>query len=166
MRLTYLFFAMAVIVSGCGGGDKGTPPSSQAPAQQSGGPALGAAPADAPPPPAPPPVAGDGGAVAVPSVAAPVAVDPADPSGGDPLIHFRFEPNGARRDDLTALQAAVDGYSRLIGSSVMQEGDKPWDPLTADMSGLIQRRLIKGFPAAPDGKRYVYNPETRKVSLK
>ncbi|MEW6305880.1 MAG: hypothetical protein AB1705_20570 [Verrucomicrobiota bacterium] len=99
-------------------------------------------------------------------MAAPTPVDPNDPTGGDPLIFFRFDPNGKRLDDLAALQAACDGYSRKLSSSVTGPEDKPWDPLTADMRGLLEKKFIKFLPPAPDGKRYVYNPETHKVSLK
>ncbi|MEW6304751.1 MAG: hypothetical protein AB1705_14855, partial [Verrucomicrobiota bacterium] len=115
----------------------------------------------APPPPPPPPGATPGASPTTLTVNAPVAVNPA---AGDPLIHFRFDPEGRRVDDFTALQAACDGYSRLMGSVAGPE-DKPLPPLTADMSGLIARGLVKAIPTAPDGKRYIFDTETRKVKI-
>ncbi|MEW6307388.1 MAG: hypothetical protein AB1705_28380, partial [Verrucomicrobiota bacterium] len=157
LHLTFLCFLG--IVSGCGSKDQtANVPATHAAADA---PAADSAPVEAPPPP-PAPGTATAAATAAPSLAAPV---PVDPTAGDPLAHFRFDPNGKRLDDHAALQAACDGYSRLISSSVTEPGQEPWPNLNATMSGLIEKKLVAAIPPAPGGKRYVFDTETHKVKV-
>jgi hypothetical protein len=72
-------------------------------------------------------------------------------------------------DTLAALQYAVDTYERLRGMDGPddEEEAKTWKPMPeiTDLQQLVRYRLIRAVPQAPAGKKYVYDPQTRKVSL-
>jgi len=98
-----------------------------------------------PTPEAPPPVAG-GAAILPPVAEAEVKVADAE---GKPLPILDY------------MNLIVEGYERTRAG--MTEGT-PWPPIT-DLNQLVQVGYVKRLPAAPEGQKFQFNPETKKVTL-
>jgi len=104
-----------------------------------------APPTTAPTPDAPPPVAG-GAAIMPPAAEAEAKVADAE---GKPLPILDY------------MNLIVEGYERTRAG--MTEGT-PWPPIT-DLNQLVQVGYVKRLPAAPEGQKFQFNPETKKVTL-
>lgn len=72
----------------------------------------------------------------------------------------RFEPTTAQE----VLERAILAYREMrIDNS---DDDTPeWPPFT-DLSLLVQYKILKALPAAPNGQTFAYDATTRKVTLK
>lgn len=81
---------------------------------------------------------------------------------GDPLAYYRYDSEARRMDDLGALQNAINAYNRSAGLTFTAE-DKPKPPL-AKLEDLVANGALRGIPAPPAGKRYVFDAATQKVT--
>lgn len=159
---------LSAFVMGCAPKDKEdalpeTAPSGGAAVAVQGSPDTTApvAPPVAPPPVAPPTSATGGAATPATGTTASTtaAVGNID---GDPLAYYRYDSEARRLDDLGALQNAIDVYSRSAGMTFTAE-DKPKPPL-AKLEDLVAYGALRGIPAPPAGKRYVFDAATQKVT--
>lgn len=163
----FLAAGALVIVSGCGGKEE----VAMIPAADSGGGggAVAVQPtSETPPPPtAPPPVAPPAvGGPAAPAAAASTGSSTTAAIGtiaGDPLAFYRYDSQGKPLDDLRALQNAIDSYSRSAGMTFTPT-DKPKPPLSK-LEDLVSNGFLRGVPAPPAGKRYVFDAATQKVTV-
>lgn len=155
-----LIVLLVLIWAGCGSKDSsvkiaqpGKPPSQE--------PVSANKLVETPPPPAAP----------APAAPAPGAADAANKStsttsGDDVLAPFRKNyADDTTVSELEALQRVVDDYNRSRPGSVIEPGQKEWPELSANMSELVTYHRLKQLPKPPEGKRYVYDPKTAKVSL-
>ncbi len=62
---------------------------------------------------------------------------------------------------LEYVESLASGYERTRAS---QSDGTPWPPLT-DLNQLVTYRMVSRLPAAPAGQKFVYDPQTGKVSL-
>lgn len=79
------------------------------------------------------------------------------------------ENNPSAEAALTVLNNAVEYYQRVLASRVPADEEeakrfKPVPPLT-DLQQLVQYRVLKALPAAPAGKKYVYDAKDGRVKL-
>jgi len=77
------------------------------------------------------------------------------------------DPNTAKV--LEGLNRAVEYYTRALSSRVPQDEEeqktfKPVPPLT-DLEQLVTYRVIRAVPAAPAGKKYVFDAQTGTAKL-
>lgn len=116
----------------------------------------------APPPTAPSTSAAGGGATPATGTTASTttAVGYID---GDPLAYYRYDFEARKLDDLGALQNTIDAYGRTVGQTFTSE-DAPKPPLTK-LEDLVTYRVLRGIPAPPAGKRYVFDAATQKLTL-
>ncbi len=70
---------------------------------------------------------------------------------------------GKERSVQEALQAAVENYSRMQATSVIEPNQKGWPDLTS-LEDLVKYRMISRIPDAPDGKKWTLN-EKKEVVL-
>lgn len=126
------------------------------------------------PPPAPPVSVVTSSPTDVPAPPATVASGPSAivaPSGPNkaavPAQDFSnfTDESGTRLTELQILSTAVDAYEQSRFTVVLNEEDEPWPPLT-NLTQLVTYRLLPRLPAAPAGKQWSFNPETKKVALK
>jgi len=115
----------------------------------------------------PPPVAPAVNLTAAPPTPATPAPDAAPPptlasAPAIPEAEMKLEDGeGKPLALIDFLNLAASNYERTRAG--MTEGN-PWPPLT-DLNQLVQYRVIKRLPAAPEGYKFVFNAETRKVTV-
>jgi len=117
------------------------------------------------PPPPPQPAVNLTAAPPTPATPAPDAAPPPVP-GSAPAAPDNTEVkledgDGKAIPLLDFLNLAASNYERTRAG--MTEGN-PWPPLT-DLNQLVQYRVIKRLPAAPEGYKFVFSAETRKVTI-
>lgn len=97
---------------------------------------------------------------APPPVAPQAALAPAPaPSAADPK-EFK-DIDGKTISVLEYVESLASGYERTRAS---QTDGTPWPPLT-NLDQLVTHRVVSRLPAAPPGQKFVYDPQTGKVSL-
>ncbi|HEY1174170.1 MAG TPA: hypothetical protein VGH19_22585 [Verrucomicrobiae bacterium] len=106
------------------------------------------APAATPDQTAPPPVA-------LPATAIPASAVPQE----DPKEYKDID--GKTISLIEYLESLASGYERTRAS---QSDGTPWPPLTS-LDQLVAYRFVSRLPAAPVGQKFVYDPQTGKVSL-
>lgn len=72
-------------------------------------------------------------------------------------------------DTITGLTRAVDYYNRYLRTYIPSDEDeeknfKPFPPLKS-LQQLVEYKLIRAVPKAPDGKKYVYDEATATVKM-
>ncbi len=144
MKKSYFSVLLLLLVAGCG---QSPTPVAQAPKRPAVPPpaaAEPAAPADAPPP--------------VPGVVTATPADSGTPSlsNGDDVAFYRSrDSEGKLASDLDVLNNALMAYGT----------DGKQRPPFKDLSDLVTQGLIKKMPTPPDGKKFVFDPKTAKVTL-
>ena len=147
---------LAVVVAGCTAKEESTPAS---------------APADGP-------VAPDTSMPADAATSTPVA-----PPGEPPSTPFATgdstetttegvptkDADGKTIDTLAGLNRAVEYYTRVLMPMVAEDEEqaktfKGYPPLTS-LDQLVQYKVIRAIPAAPSGKKYVYDTKEYNVKL-
>ena len=63
-------------------------------------------------------------------------------------------------DVVQILQRAVEVYD----DQRSDDEEKPWPELT-DLSQLTKYKILNRLPPAPQGKKFVFNPRTKQVTL-
>lgn len=88
---------------------------------------------------------------------------PAAPDNAPEPKEFK-DPDGKTISLLQHMEALVSGYERTRASQAADPNQQQWPPLT-DLNQLVTVRMITRLPAAPAGQKFVYDPQTGKVSL-
>lgn len=117
-----------------------------------------------PPPPAQPAVdMGASASVSAPAAPAPTAPPPTAPTApAVPDAPVKLEDGDGKTIPLIDyLNLAVTNYERTRSS--MTEGNI-WPPLTS-LDQLVQYNVLRKLPPAPEGYKFVFNAETRQVSV-
>ena len=143
-----LLMSAGLALSGCGKSQPATPPPPpvQAMPSLSGG----------QPPPPPPPASAPTAAAATTSRERTTAAAPAK------LSNFALEDDEGKplTDAVQILQRAVEVYD----DKRSDDEEKPWPELT-DLALLTNYKILNRLPAAPPGKKFVFNPKTKQVTL-
>lgn len=103
----------------------------------------------------------------VPPPTAPTAPPPAAPTPTPAVPSANGEepkelksPDGKTLSTIDYLQSIVSGYSRTRAS----QGEGSMPALTS-IEQLVQYRIIARLPKAPDGQKFILDPQTGKVAL-
>jgi hypothetical protein len=120
---------------------------------------------------APAPAAPDASAAQPPSTPGAAPAAPADAANANPSPEGlpMTDDSGKVLDTLGGLQRAVEYYTRVLVPRVPVDEEeekrfKPVPPLK-DLQQLVEYKVIRAVPAAPAGKKYVYDPISGKVKL-
>ncbi len=100
-----------------------------------------------------------------PTTELPFAQNPTATKAGIPTV----DADGNQIDTITGLQRAVEYYQRVLAVREPDDEEeekyfKPVPPLT-NLQQLVDYRVIRAIPKAPEGKKYVFDKDSGLVKL-